>query len=296
MLKQRVITAAVLLLIVAVCLAAPGRWPFALLITAFISLGAWEWGRLSGLPEGAARTLGLGFALVGAAAALLGWPTRAPEAHSNGWALAWAVYLMAWLLLAVLALRGGVPAWQAVAADSGLGLARRLAGLVVLGAAWAAAVQVFAHGVYFLLTLLALVWVADTGAYIAGKSCGQKFFARKLAPSISPGKSWEGVLGGMLAVLALAAACLWADGHVPAAWGKSFYGVAAQQWGVAALVPLCLLLAAMSVMGDLLESLAKRAAGMKDSSQVLPGHGGVLDRIDGLLPVLPVGALLVALS
>jgi phosphatidate cytidylyltransferase len=107
----------------------------------------------------------------------------------------------------------------------------------------------------------------------------------KLAPSISPGKSWEGAAGGLMAVLLLAVFWLWLDGAYAAQIdAPSLYSQLQRKWGWAGLGAALLLLTAMSVVGDLAESLMKRATGVKDSSQLLPGHGGVLDRIDALLP------------
>jgi phosphatidate cytidylyltransferase len=126
------------------------------------------------------------------------------------------------------------------------------------------------------------VWVADIGAYAAGRVFGK----RKLAPSISPGKSWEGAIGGWIAVLLLTALCVYL---VPAA---NFPAVIMKKWGWPGFVAVMTVLAAASVVGDLFESMLKRRAGVKDSSNLLPGHGGVLDRIDALIPVLPLAALL----
>jgi len=117
-------------------------------------------------------------------------------------------------------------------------------------------------------------------AYFTGRAFGK----RKLAPKVSPGKTWEGALGGM------AAAAIWTTATVAAP--GSFGAVLAQEWSLVSVFLLSCLLAAVSVMGDLFESLLKRRAGMKDSSQLLPGHGGVYDRIDALLPVAPVALLL----
>jgi phosphatidate cytidylyltransferase len=137
-----------------------------------------------------------------------------------------------------------------------------------------------------------LVWIADVAAYFGGRRFGR----RKLAPAISPGKSWEGVWSGVLGVLLLAV--LWVQLVDVQPWvdGPSLYGrlVGGLGWPLTALV--LLLLAALSVVGDLFESLVKRAAGAKDSSQLLPGHGGILDRIDALLPVLPAALAFVALA
>jgi phosphatidate cytidylyltransferase len=141
-------------------------------------------------------------------------------------------------------------------------------------------------GINFLLSVLLLVWVADIFAYFAGRAFGR----RKLAPGISPGKSWEGVWGGMAGVVLLALAWVWADSHWHATVA-SFYS-RLNVHGVALLLAAVVFMAAMSVVGDLVESLIKRSAGVKDSSGLLPGHGGVLDRVDALLPTLPLALML----
>ena len=125
------------------------------------------------------------------------------------------------------------------------------------------------------LAVLVLVWIADTAAYFVGRAWGR----RKLAPSISPGKSWEGALGGVVGAVAYAIIC-----------GTFLWGNAWPAYLVAAVV-----LAAISIVGDLFESAAKRQAGVKDSGTLLPGHGGILDRIDSATAVLPIAALLLSL-
>jgi phosphatidate cytidylyltransferase len=146
--------------------------------------------------------------------------------------------------------------------------------------------------VNFLLSVLVLVWAADVFAYFFGRALGGRVFAVKLAPTISPGKSWEGVFGGVLGVFAVC--WLWTifdQTQAPSA--PSFYTLLWAR-GIGVAVPALLFMSAMSVVGDLVESLVKRSAGMKDSSGLLPGHGGVLDRVDALLPTLPVAMMLVA--
>ena len=140
-----------------------------------------------------------------------------------------------------------------------------------------------------MLSVFCLVWMADVAAYFGGRSFGRN--GAKLAPTISPGKSWAGVYSGMVGVLLLAA--LWA-GWIDRAFavdGPSLYGVLVQRYGWVA-VPVLVALAGLSVVGDLVESLVKRAVGAKDASRLLPGHGGVLDRIDALLPVFPAALAL----
>ena len=281
MLKQRVITALVLLAILLPALFYPSPWPFAGVMLVLMAAGAWEWGRLNGLGMGASLGLGAVCVLLCGASLALGWAQQA-------WLTpVWVVGGMAWVLVAVLLLRAGVPGWPRIALA-----VRIVSGVLALWLAWLAAVQARALGVNFLLSVLALVWVADIAAYFAGRAFGLRFTQGKLAPAISPGKSWEGVWGGMAGVVLLALVWVAADSALNAPV-PSFYSLLVQQGGWLLLVPVVLGMAAMSVCGDLIESLIKRSAGAKDSSRLLPGHGGVLDRVDALLPTLPL-ALMVA--
>ena len=152
-------------------------------------------------------------------------------------------------------------------------------------------------GINFLLSVLTLVWMADVAAYFAGRAWGGRWIGRKLAAQISPGKSWEGAIGGAFGVLMLG--LVWSavesGMQLPLA-ERSLQGQLLAQHGLWTMLLALLFLSAMSVVGDLLESLLKRSAGVKDSSGLLPGHGGVLDRVDALLPVLPLAMMLVAFS
>jgi phosphatidate cytidylyltransferase len=163
---------------------------------------------------------------------------------------------------------------------------RLVVGVLALWLTWVAMYQAKVMGVNFLLSVLFLVWMADIAAYFSGRAFGR----RKLAPSISPGKSWEGVWGGMVGVLLMAGVWIWVDTQY-AVDSASLY-TRLYSRGVPFLVLAVLFLTMMSVAGDLVESLVKRSAGMKDSSQLLPGHGGVLDRVDALLPALPLAMML----
>jgi phosphatidate cytidylyltransferase len=156
-------------------------------------------------------------------------------------------------------------------------------GFAVVGC-FASIVELYSYSPLFLLSVLATVWVADIGAYFAGKAFGK----RKLAPSISPGKSWEGAIGGCIAVLVLSSASVF-GGDV---FERTFAVRVQHAYGWPVLLLVLVVIAAASVVGDLFESQLKRRAGMKDSSNLLPGHGGVLDRIDALIPVLPLAALI----
>jgi phosphatidate cytidylyltransferase len=191
-----------------------------------------------------------------------------------------------WVLGGTFVLRGGPLAWPA------LPMALRwIVGLALLWTAWLALAHAKTLGINFILSVFCLVWAADIAAYFGGRAFGK----RKLALSISPGKSWEGVWSGMLGALFLAAVWCWAD----SAWtldSRSLYTRVAARFGLAGLALVVIFLAAMSVVGDLFESLVKRSAGAKDSSGLLPGHGGVLDRVDALLPVFPVALAWVSLT
>ncbi|MEM7000572.1 MAG: phosphatidate cytidylyltransferase, partial [Pseudomonadota bacterium] len=150
-------------------------------------------------------------------------------------------------------------------------------GLVILSGAWVSLVTIreLPQGAWWIGWVLLMVWAADIGAYFAGK----KFGRRLLAPKVSPGKTWEGVLGGYLLSVGVS-------------------GVAVALWQPQALIWLLVtvVLIAVSVFGDLFESLLKRATGIKDSGTLLPGHGGMLDRIDSALAVLPVLTLFLLTS
>lgn len=279
MLRQRILTALVLVAVMLGALAADSAWPFALLTLLLIAAAGWEWARLNQASAGLA--LGLGGALALAGAATLAGPLKDHAPPALWWAAA-----ALWLALGAVALRSGPTAWPQLPRAVRWGV-----GVVALWSAWLALTHAHVIGVNFMLSLLCLVWMADVAAYFGGRAFGR----RKLAPSISPGKSWEGVWSGMAGVLLLAAFWIGLD-----RWfgfdGPSLYSRLMQGLGWAGMVVALLAMCAMSVVGDLIESLVKRAAGAKDSSRLLPGHGGVLDRVDALLPVLPLGLALVTLG
>jgi len=165
-------------------------------------------------------------------------------------------------------------------------------GLLALWGTWVAVAQARAVGINFLLSAMVLVWAADVAAYFAGRGLGGRFFTRKLAITISPGKTWEGVAGGMLGVLCISTAWIQADAHF--GWTVTSLHTRLWQQGWWFWLAALVFLTAMSVLGDLIESLIKRSAGFKDSSGLLPGHGGVLDRVDALLPILPLAMMLIS--
>ena len=279
MLRQRVVTALVLVALLLLSLASRRPWPFALLTLVLIAAAGWEWGRLNQAPEPLSLAMGGALAATGFWAIAHGWTQHLP---SPGWWLA-AVF---WVLVGAVALRAGPKAWPRLPK-----WARWCVGMVALWAAWLALAQARAIGINFLLSVLCLVWMADVAAYFGGRAFGR----RKLAPSISPGKSWEGVWSGMLGVWLLALFWIWLDGRVSFD-SDSVYSRLLQSVGWLGGAACLLALSALSVVGDLIESLVKRAAGAKDSSRLLPGHGGVLDRVDALLPVLPVAMAVATLG
>ncbi|RKP54657.1 phosphatidate cytidylyltransferase [Pararobbsia silviterrae] len=269
MLKTRVITAVILLaVLVPVTLFAPIA-AFGALIAFIVVFAAWEWARLL-------KVTGLGPVLyAGVTGAVLVATTSRFGLAIPGLYLAAAIF---WVLVSPFAL-----VRKPVLAEGAWRTFLLLAGIVVLLAAWHALVQARTIGVRFVLTLLLIVWIADVGAYFAGKALGR----HKLAPSISPGKTWEGAIGGLALVLVVAVAL-----QVTHAAQPNYFTVDAAVYGTARMLVWVACLVAFSVLGDLFESLLKRQAGVKDSSHLLPGHGGVLDRIDAMLPVLPLAMLL----
>jgi phosphatidate cytidylyltransferase len=302
MLLPRILTAIALLAVLIPALLAANPLPLAGIGLLMMGAAAWEWGRMNSRFSTSrwvlvAVTLAL---CVMGAQHLSATPgtytfinTSAPQAgriSASGLAGQRPLWLAAaalWLLGAPLLLKRGVDGWPRMA--SGF---RLLLGAVVLSAAWLGMMQLRLIGINTLLSTLCLVWLADTGAYAAGRTLG----TRKLAPSISPGKSWEGAAGGLLAVCALTAFWLWLDSaYATQIDAPSLYSQLQSKWGWAGLAAALLLLTAMSVVGDLAESLMKRATGVKDSSQLLPGHGGVLDRIDALLPTFILAMALLVL-
>ena len=275
MLKQRIITALVLFALLLPALFASTAEPLAGLTLVLIAAGAWEWGRLNGFAmRGALRVAALCVMLC-----IYAWSARwaYDQAPANIWNLTGA----AWVLVAAWLLRHGVERWATI--SRGL---RVVVGVLALWLTWVAMYQAKVMGVNFLLSLLLLVWMADIAAYFSGRAFGR----RKLAPAISPGKSWEGVWGGMVGVLLMACVWIWVDTQY-AVDSASLY-TRLYSRGATFLVLAVLFLTMMSVAGDLVESLGKRSAGMKDSSQLLPGHGGVLDRVDALLSALPLAMML----
>ena len=265
MLKRRVLTAAVLLpLVLGAVFGLPVAF-FGIAMLVVVALGAWEWAGLVGL-AGAPHQV-----LYTAAVTGVGLATGALLSVSSAATTVLTLSLLVWV---------GVGLWLARLQQGNRDETRVdrliaiLLGAAVLIPAWFAAVWLHARpqGAWLLLFVLLLTWSADTGAYFAGRRFGR----RRLAPHISPGKTLEGLGGGAAAALVVG---LLIAQVLPAALP-----------GAAALVGLILVTVAGSVTGDLLESVIKRRCGAKDSGRLLPGHGGILDRIDSLTAALPVFA------
>lgn len=264
MLKARVITALVLVVSLGVILFLAPTWVVVSAFSIIAALAAWEWGGLM-KQEPPARWL---FALL-----TLYFCWQMQQVAENIFPLLFIFSLLFWM--------GLMPFWMrhrwTLAGNDFVGY---FVGLLVILPTWAAMISLQAISSWLLLAAMALVWVADIAAYFAGRAFGR----RKLAPTISPGKTWEGVAGAVAGVIVYGLAVVFAS---PLA--------AFVTLPVIALVGLLVLLTGLSVIGDLFESLLKRHAQIKDSSQLLPGHGGILDRIDSLTSTLPFVALLVLL-
>lgn len=258
MLKERVLTGLLLAAALLTILFAVPPDAGVVLFGVLILMGAWEWAGLSGLlrPVGRAAYTLVTAVLIG----LLAWKVRVPLMPE---ALLW-VQVCAWAVAAVYLTRFPLRIPPAVA---GVG------GFVILPLTWMALAYLLKAdnlGPAWVLLLFAVVVAADVGAYFAGRRFGRL----RLAPSVSPGKTWEGLIGGLVSVALVALAAAWYFG-APVAW----------------LLGLALAVAGLSVVGDLSVSMLKRNAGVKDSGQLFPGHGGVLDRIDSLLAATPLYVL-----
>jgi len=267
-LKTRIITALILAPIAIGGIFFLPPLGFALFTGAIITLGAWEWANMAGLTSQAAR-IGYAAAIAAVLFALL---------HVPALAVFWLA-LVWWVVCLQLVRRypAGSEGWGSVPV-------RALMGLPVLVPAWVGLNHLRTGGLSFgevdnnllvILYVFCVVWVADIGAYFAGRAFGKA----KLAPRVSPGKSWAGVWGGLAAVAVFALIV----SQLAAASGSE----------TLLLVLATLVTGAVSVLGDLLESMLKRFRGIKDSSQLLPGHGGIMDRIDSLTAAIPVFALII---
>ena len=265
MLKRRLLTALILgIPVIWGVLALPSTW-FGGGVLLFVMLGAWEWASLLGVSKPVGNLLYCTSVLISVAVAWYLLDMRMFMWMTLVVACAYWCYVLIWLsrYSANPHLRDTVFTWEC-------------AGIVTLVVPWVALMYLHstpALGPSYVLFLMALVWIADTSAYFAGRRWGRN----RLAPQISPGKTREGVFGAML------------GGTVLSAAGAVLLGVSPEQWPLFALV--CLVTVAFSVAGDLFESMLKRQHQRKDSGELLPGHGGILDRVDSLTAAAPIFVL-----
>tara|TARA_B100000745_G_scaffold77136_1_gene46738 strand:- start:2737 stop:3609 length:873 start_codon:yes stop_codon:yes gene_type:complete len=287
MLKQRILTALVLIPLVIGALFRLPIEPYSYTVMGILAIGAWEWARMSGVSGQLGR---LGFAGFFVAVCLL---IQFTSPHYELWlvpntwsyktqpwidATVW-IGILWWLIAAFLVF--SFPRSQKLWTNPYIALGM---GLSALLPAWVSFVIIRSidyvgdplRGSVLLVGLLLIIWAADIGAYFAGKAFGR----HKLAPSVSPGKSIEGAIGGAVA------ACVFLPGfiYITSYVGNVFY-----------LVLCALLIVVVSIFGDLTESMFKRVSGIKDSSNILPGHGGIYDRLDSLIAALPFYVILQSL-
>lgn len=268
MLKTRILTAVVLLAILLLVLLSNSYLVFAIALTAFFGAAAWE----------SLRLFTIRHALLTALAWTLIFVYLLYARDSARASLIFTLCCALWVIRFAPSLVFGLPPLD--------GLGNRLLNavyLIAIAGCFIAMSALLTQSALYLFSVLATVWIADIGAYFSGKAFGK----HKLAPSISPGKSWEGAVGGWLAVLIGSTMTIF----VPAL-NDTFAVRIQSHWGWSGMLAILTVMVIASVVGDLFESQLKRRAGMKDSSNLLPGHGGVLDRIDALIPTLPFAALL----
>ena len=276
MLLKRVITAVVLLGILAIDLSLDNPWPLLLFFNVVVGVTAFEWLRLTAPGQTVvAAAAGL---LVGSSTLLQAYSWLSQDVPNLGLLhVAVVVSVIVWLTV--------VP-WRLVTANINhqpKSVAWSLFAPICLFATWGGLALVWIQsGAWSLLSLLLLIWIADILAYFGGKQFGK----HKLAPNISPGKTREGALFGLAGVVVWMA--------VTAAYEGSYASWLLQAWGWLGLILASLLLGVLAVMGDLFESYLKRQADVKDSSHLLPGHGGVYDRVDAVVAVVPVAYILVS--
>lgn len=266
MLKTRVLTAIVLLAGLLAALTLLSMKSLYLLLAVVLSLAAWEWAGLLRMGSGGR----LGYALLSGLLVLLLPQLGLQAVPTPALQMLWWLAAVYWCVL--------VPGWlrhKWPLANNPLGW---LLGWLLLLPSGAALAWLYLINPKLLLAVLAIAWVADIAAYFSGRTWGK----HKLAPAISPGKTWEGAAGALLGVCVYGFFVVaYAHGRLPAVRDALL------------LLLVLLLLTAISIIGDLFESLVKRQAGVKDSSSLLPGHGGILDRIDSLTSTLPLAALAV---
>ena len=278
MLKERVLTAIVLLVILAATVYGSSAWPFLIFLAIACGCAGWEWVKLT-IPGSNTFPLLVGIGLF--AVSLLqtyNWLDQ-PSSDYTWLLICTSISATVWLLGVVpTVLRGNA---QCTARS----MTWTVFAPITLYATWAALAYLHMHrGTFYVLSLLILIWIADIAAYFAGRAFGR----HKLAPAISPGKTIEGAVAGIGGVV------MWI--LVSSYWPGSFAASLAAQWSLTGVILCAVFLGAISIIGDLFESLLKRRAGVKDSSRLLPGHGGVYDRIDAVVAVVPLAFLMTEIA
>ena len=252
--RARILTAVALAAVLIGVLLYGSAWATRALLALFIAGGAWEWSAFLGAATRARRAAYMLLVASLAIAAELSLPGAREFSGLMLFGVCWWTLALLWLLFVPQC----TPSWAAALAG--------VCALVPTYVALIRMVSLWPHGAQWVLFILTLVFAADTGAFFVGQACGRV----RLAPRVSPRKTWEGVLGGMAMATVV--------GYAGSRWSGLATGV---------FMPLCLLAAAYSVLGDLTESMFKRGAGLKDSGRLFPGHGGILDRVDGVLAATP---------
>jgi phosphatidate cytidylyltransferase len=270
-LKQRIVTALVLIAILALTLTVAAPYGFPLFALVMVGVVICEWLLLLSLSRTTAVVAAGVMMFVLWVSDGSAWATTIETAVS-------ALATLVWIALTVgLFIQSRFPPsdrWR---------FAYACLALLLPAACWFALVAAYGHGLVYLVSILAIVWAADVAAYFAGRAFGR----RKLAPQISPGKTWAGAVGGAAAALLVALVCF-----ASPSLADSFFAVVGHRSSLVVALAVALLMVVVSVVGDLFESQLKRQRGVKDSSHLLPGHGGVFDRVDALLPIVPIALLL----
>ncbi len=270
MLKTRIVTAVIMLaILLPVLFLLPPIYLSGLFLLILVA-AAWEWSRLIAPNASYAAYF---YALVCTMAVLFLWFFAVPTVEIALLSIALAFWIIGMPMILSQGIHLSLLRWRFIFS---------VLGFIILPTAWLSLDVLREIGLWWLLSALILVWLADIGAYFVGKSFGR----RKLASQISPGKSVEGALGGLALCLVYAIGCAH---YLPA--GDTLFGSFQSKWGWGWMLLMTVVLVAYSIMGDLFESQLKRIAKVKDSSHLLPGHGGFLDRVDALLPVMPIAAL-----
>ena len=275
MLKQRIVTAIVLLSVLALAVSSSSAWPFLIFLSLACACAGFEWLRLTLGGRSVWSFVGGLLLFVAALLQASQWISGEIKLNVTVKNLVLSAVLI-WVLVMLPTL------WRSQVTKPMHAFTNSLAALVTLYATWVVLAYWYVkRGPSFVVTLLIVVWVADIAAYFVGRAFGR----HKLAPSISPGKTIEGALAGVAGVVAWLIAS--------AGFSNTFASVLLTNWSWLGLVVAAIFLAVFSITGDLYESLLKRRAGVKDSSQLLPGHGGVYDRIDAVVAVVPLAFVLI---